>query len=222
VKFKKPVADTIEQQLESKTPFKNLKLTKSLNNLNVRHKVKLVEPLIKNFKANRERVNNLLKKNVNQLSSDEKRILRRQQRAPKNAKDPELGRIYIVKLEEGQSVEQAIADYNKDPSVEYAELNYKVSIYLTPDDANYPQQWSLNNTGQEYPDYYSNSPGTPGCDINAPKSWDITTGSEEIVVAVIDTGVDYRHRDLALNMWSDENGNCGYDFVNNGMRLLRI
>ena len=216
VKFKKPVSDILGQQLAGKSSLKNLRLTKSISNLNSKHRVKSIEPVFKDFNAGREKMKNLLKKSPQELSRDEKRILRRQQRAPKNAKVPELDRIYKVKVEEGQSAEQAVADYRNDPAVEYAELNYKISVCLTPNDSDYPKQWSLNNTGQMYPESrnYRHPPGTPGCDVNAIKAWNLSTGSSEIVVAVIDTGVDYNHMDLQGNMWTDANGNYGYDFVN--------
>jgi subtilisin family serine protease len=216
VKFKKPVSDVLEQQLAEKVEYKNIKLSASLDSINRKYRVKAIEPVFKNFKANRNRMENLLKKDAKLLSSDERKLLRRLRRAPKGAKAPELDRIYKVKLEAGQSVEQAVAEYSRDSGVEYAELNYIVHVCLTPNDANYPEQWPLNNTGQMYPESgsYRHPPGTAGCDINAPEAWDIHTGSSEIIVAVIDTGVDYNHRDLQGNMWMDANGCHGYDFVN--------
>ena len=55
--------------------------------------------------------------------------------------------------------------------------------------------WGLHNTGQ--------IGGTPDADIDAPEAWDTATGSADVVVSVIDTGVDYNHEDLAANMWTN-------------------
>ena len=63
----------------------------------------------------------------------------------------------------------------------------------------FPDQWSFHNTGQ--------TGGTPGADINAPAAWDISTGSNSVVVAVIDTGVLYTHSDLSANIWNNTGGN---------------
>ncbi|MHC4675157.1 MAG: S8 family serine peptidase [Planctomycetota bacterium] len=108
------------------------------------------------------------------------------------------------------------AAYNNDVDVEYAELNYIISIDSEPNDPLYPIQWALNNTGQMYPESgdYNPPPGTMDSDIDAPEAWDVYTGSSAIVVAVIDTGVDYTHRDLQGNMWTDPDGYYGYDFIN--------
>jgi subtilisin family serine protease len=83
-----------------------------------------------------------------------------------------------------------LAFFRAQPNVEYVEPNYIVEATAVPNDLQYPQLWGLNNTGH------------PGADIHAQAAWDITTGSRSNVVAVIDTGVDYTHPDLAANIWS--------------------
>ncbi len=135
--------------------------------------------------------------------------------------------VFRVKLRPDNSVQAAIADHwgQGDPRILAVEPNYRVHILGTPDDTRYPEMWSLNNTGQ--------TGGTPDADIDAPEAWDTTTGSDSIIVAVIDTGVDYLHPDLLDNMWHnpgesgggketngiDDDGNgyvddvYGYDFV---------
>lgn len=134
---------------------------------------------------------------------------------------PALDRIYLLELEEGQDLAAALAAYRQDPGVEYAELNYLLYEHKTPSDTYFSIQWPLENTGQMYPESgsYNHPPGKVDADIDAPEAWDIFTGSADVVVAVIDTGVDYAHRDIDDNMWVNEvelNGTTGVDDDNNG------
>ncbi|MEI6240654.1 MAG: S8 family peptidase, partial [Planctomycetia bacterium] len=103
--------------------------------------------------------------------------------------------------------------------ISFAQPDFVITTAAVPNDPSYGQLWGLNNTT------------TPAADIDAPAAWDITTGSRSTVVAVIDSGVDYNHPDLAANMWKnpgeipgdkiDNDGNgfvddvYGWDFVNN-------
>ncbi|MHC4309328.1 MAG: S8 family serine peptidase [Planctomycetota bacterium] len=235
VKFRQNAAASIEKALAESTTESNLVLLDSLEKLNQKYRIKDAQVLFKNFRKHREEKKALMKKDKALLNGKEKRVLARLKRAPKGARIPELDRIYKlrIKLEAGQSIQAAVAAYDNNPDVEYAELNYIFSIDETPDDPLYPLQWCLNNTGQMYPESgkYKTPPGIPDCDIDAPEAWDICTGSPEIIVAVVDTGVDYRHRDLDDNMWInigeiagngvDDDGNgyvddiYGYDFSNN-------
>jgi hypothetical protein len=91
------------------------------------------------------------------------------------------------------SVAEALEDYRQDPNVLYAEPNYVVHTTAIPDDTRFGELWGLHNTGQ--------SGGTSGADIDALGAWDIATGSSNVVVAVIDTGIDYNHPDLSANMF---------------------
>lgn len=77
---------------------------------------------------------------------------------------------------------------------------------VVPNDTLYHLQWGLNNTGQ------SPMNGTPGADIQAELAWEITTGSKEVIIAVLDSGIDYNHPDLRDNIWRDEDGNFGRNF----------
>jgi subtilisin family serine protease len=142
-------------------------------------------------------------------------------------------RMEVVKLGKGVSVQQAIRRYERDPSVAFAEPNYvrHVNADLTND------LWGLNNTGQPHP--VANGGGTTvgasGADINVPEAWATTKGSAQTVIAVIDTGVDVTHPDLASQLWTnpddpangvDDDGNGkvddvnGWDFANNNATLL--
>lgn len=76
-----------------------------------------------------------------------------------------------------------------------------------PQDPLYGKLWGLHNTGSNEPDKSGNistTPGVAGADIDAEKAWGITRGSKNVVIAVIDTGIDYEHPDLKNNMWVNE------------------
>ncbi|MCX6857362.1 MAG: S8 family serine peptidase, partial [Verrucomicrobia bacterium] len=77
--------------------------------------------------------------------------------------------------------------------VAVAERDYLVFPTLLPDDTSFSQLWGMHNTGQ--------TGGTVDADIDAVEAWDLTTGSREVLVGVIDTGVDRTHPDLVSNMW---------------------
>src|SRR5262249_36977754 len=127
--------------------------------------------------------------------------------------DAERGPV-LVQLRAGASVEEAIAEASQNPLVEYAEPDYRIYPAAVPDDTFFQLQWHLLNNGF----------GLPGADINATNAWDLTTGSDDVVVAVIDTGADLQHPDLAPNRWVnpreipgngvDDDGNGFVDDVN--------
>src|SRR6266550_1222169 len=84
--------------------------------------------------------------------------------------------------------------------VAYVEPNYVIEADATPNDPSFFKPWGLLNTGQSIT---SGVPGgTPGVDIGASLAWDVSTGSAETVVAVIDAGILYTHPDLAANVWT--------------------
>ena len=84
------------------------------------------------------------------------------------------------------------------PDILYAEPNYLVRAFSEPNDPSFPQLWGLRNLGQ----VVNGSVGVAGADIHAVDAWDVSLGSTAHVVAVIDTGIDYTHPDLAANVWS--------------------
>lgn len=88
-----------------------------------------------------------------------------------------------------------------------AEPDYIYHPVAMPNDTDFSQLWGLHNTGQDG--------GTADADIDAPEAWGITTGSNSVVVAVLDVGVDYNHPDLAANIWSHPTtGKHGRDTYN--------
>jgi len=119
--------------------------------------------------------------------------------------------LAVIKLPEGTSVLGAGIKFLQSANVLYAEPNYKYRLFATANDPFFTDLWGLDNTGQRG--------GTEDADMDAPEAWDITTGSSDIIVAVIDSGIDYQHPDLAANMWvndAEQGGAPGVDDDDNG------
>ncbi|MFA6289349.1 MAG: S8 family serine peptidase [Opitutaceae bacterium] len=114
--------------------------------------------------------------------------------------------VYLVELKECTIPElpAALAVFNdKKATVAYAAPDgIAYALETVPNDPEFPRLWGMRNTGQ--------NSGVAGADIKATSAWDISTGSQDIVVGVIDTGVDYTHPDLAANIWVNP-GETGFD-----------
>jgi len=106
--------------------------------------------------------------------------------------------LSLVRLPENQKVADVLSAYNATEGILYAEPNYKLEyLGFEPNDTYFEEQWGFHNVGQVAGKY--------DADIDAPEAWDIRTNADpNIIVAVIDTGVDYNHVDLAENMWINE------------------
>jgi subtilisin family serine protease len=118
---------------------------------------------------------------------------------------------------EGITAGEAIARLRSDPRVRVAEPDYIVHTQeRIPNDPDFVYLWGLRNTGQgSYSPTTCTACSKPGADISATRAWDITTGSSQVVVAVIDTGVDYNHPDLTANILRDDSGKVvGHDYAN--------
>lgn len=117
---------------------------------------------------------------------------------------------YVIQLPEGVSVNQAHRWFKRQSEIMQAEPNFLIPVHTNPNDPFFPQQWALNNTGQ--------SGGALQADIDILNAWGLEIGSQGIVIAVVDTGVDYRHEDLAPNIWRNpgEISGNGIDDDNNG------
>lgn len=107
------------------------------------------------------------------------------------------GQVYALLKSKTRTTRQMQADLAKYPDVAYVSPNYILYADTTPNDPRFNELWGLHNTGQ--------TGGTADVDIDAPEAWEKNTGSHDVIVAVIDTGIDYNHPDLAANMWSNPN-----------------
>lgn len=137
----------------------------------------------------------------------------------------ESQRAYLIEIPSKYSLEEAVDHYKDNKKyVEYVEPNFVRLRALSPDDTEYSSLWNLDNTGQ--------SGGMPDADIDAPEAWDVVTDCSNVIVGVMDDGIDYLHEDLADNVWineieasgvngqdDDANGHIddiyGYDFGSN-------
>lgn len=114
----------------------------------------------------------------------------------------------VIEDEDGLDAERVAAEYRGLPEVEYAEPAYEIKIDsffnpVLPNDERFAEQWALANTGQ--------NGGKAGADISATFAWATTKGSDKVVVAVLDSGVDYTHSDLEHNIWKRPENIKAYD-----------
>lgn len=131
--------------------------------------------------------------------------------------------LYKIRLPDGADINETIKGLSGNSLIEYAEPVYELHINRIPNDPAFTKLWALHNTGQ--------TGGTADADIDAPEAWNVLIGKASVTVAVIDTGVDYNHKDLNANIWrntkeipgdgidNDNNGYVddtrGWDWVNN-------
>lgn len=154
-----------------------------------------------------------------------------------------IGEVAVLKVPQTKSLKSIVQRLSEDDAVEYAEPNfiYKAiksvetiesklfKAQFTPqyissmtNDPKFDQLWGLVNTGNNEPAGSrgnSSAQGVDGADINVAQAWSITKGNKNVKIAVIDTGVDYSHPDLAANIWVNEaeaNGKPGVDDDGNG------
>lgn len=125
--------------------------------------------------------------------------------------------IVVVKRAHFESAESAVKVLAQNPLVDIAEPNYIYRANKLSNDPMMESLWGLKNVGQRDP---KGQVGVAGVDIGAEQAWDITTGDPNLVIAVIDTGVDYNHPDLKDNLWvnhAEANGQPGVDDDGNGV-----
>ncbi|MBI2568203.1 MAG: S8 family serine peptidase [Candidatus Schekmanbacteria bacterium] len=102
------------------------------------------------------------------------------------ATDAGLDRVWKLEVPD---VSAALAALQADTRVQWAEPDRWMRVAASPDDPDYTDQWGLHNTGQ--------TGGTADADIDAPEAWDLETGDSSVLIAILDTGVDLDHPDLA-------------------------
>ncbi len=97
--------------------------------------------------------------------------------------------VYKLTVPDGTDVYSMIAEFQRDAAIAYAEPNRIYQALDFPNDTDFGKQWGLHNTGQ--------TGGTVDADVDMPEAWDIEKGNPSVLIAIVDTGVDYTHSDLA-------------------------
>lgn len=135
--------------------------------------------------------------------------------------------IEVLEISENDDSENLLKELREDSNVEYAQMNYKLYTNGIPADEKFSSQWELYNTLQ----VARGQKGIAGVDINVIPAWDITKGTKDVVVGILDTGIDIKNDEIkdviyinqneipANGIDDDKNGYVddvnGYDFVNN-------
>lgn len=109
------------------------------------------------------------------------------------------GSLEILKVDKNTDLEKMAMEISLLSGVEYAEPNYIYDIFVEPNDPDYSSQWYLPKVQSE-------------------EAWNLTFGSEDVIIAIIDTGVEWDHIDLADNIWNNSDEDCsnGIDDDSNG------
>jgi len=101
-----------------------------------------------------------------------------------------LGRFFLVKVDADADHLALRDELSSLPDVESVDLNWVLHPQWTPDDPHFPDQWALQQASD--------------IDMDAPEAWDIARGDSTVVIAIIDSGINYDHEDLEHKIWSNE------------------
>lgn len=134
-----------------------------------------------------------------------------------NINSDDLSKWVVITVDKNTNLNLEVQKYMKLSNVEYAEVDYETNFLdnysnismspVIPTDLNFSQQWYLHNTGQF---------GLNDADIDAPEAWEIENGSSDVIIAIVDSGVDYLHYDLQGKIWENDDPFNSVDDDNNG------
>ncbi|MGE5463043.1 MAG: S8 family serine peptidase [Syntrophothermus sp.] len=205
VKYRDSVTASVARIVNEKKHFKDhtTDRSESLDRLHADQRVRTAKPL---FRSETEDVS-LGGQSLPEIQEHHKRKLEkakkyrpgRTARAPGNYSLPDLAHIYVLELSSEVNIVEAAKAFEKDPHVEYAQPDYYAEAQFLPND---PYYGSTGSWGQGYDDLWNLKK------IQAEQAWDLSQGNG-VVVAVVDTGIDAAHPDIAANLVA------GWDFVNN-------
>lgn len=228
VKFNAALREAADVIYAQKEPFQTFTADKSdsLDRLNDRFGVHAVRPLFEAFSrgADGSATTSVLVSrraaSARRLEAVKERYAARASRASPAGVLPALDHTYLFEVSETADIQEVVEAYRQDPHVSFVQPNYVVETKFAPNDPHYRGHGAW---GQPYDDLW----GLKKLELE--QAWDITQG-EGVIVAVVDTGVDWRHPDIAVNIWTnpgetlangqddDQNGylddSRGWDFAN--------
>lgn len=106
---------------------------------------------------------------------------------------PNINNLETATYKNKADANKALDAYRRDSNIEYAEMDKPLKLYSIPNDTSFSLQWGLSNSGQ--------TGGLSDVDINAPEAWELSNGSQNIIIGLIDSGVNYNHIDIIDNLW---------------------
>lgn len=124
----------------------------------------------------------------------------------------ELHQFYVIEFQEAIDIFSMLSNLKTMDLILDAEANYQVTTAMIPNDQFYPDQWGHDNYGQAGFD----NVGIPDCDLDTDLAWDVSTGSEDVIIAILDTGISNHEEfeDRLLPGWNvindDDNTNDVY------------
>lgn len=197
VKFKdnQAVGSVADILVEDGINLSTISGNRHLDELFQKHNIRKISKVFRDLSYRRTIGKRRMNRHIaDSLHNEEMSALNRRNAFSGAPKKPFMGNVYVANVTSTLSIPEIAEELARDDAIEYALPNYLVESDMVPSDTLYTHQWAHKQT-------------------EAQEGWDIQTGSESVVVAVIDAGVDYTHPDLAANIWHDSAGNPGYDCV---------
>ncbi len=215
VKFSTNLTQSAQDLISKRQSFRSALADgdSSLDELNNRVKVRAARHLFTDGPSD-QNPSEIKKNRGARVNAIKAKFAKRAKRAPKSAAMPDLSNIYVMSVPPGSDIDEIVQLYRANPNVVYAQPNYQVEVQSVPND---PYYSSSNSWGQGYGDLWGLKK------IKTEQAWDKTKGVGTIV-AVVDTGLDTVHPDIAANVWTnakeipnnhiDDDGNGYIDDVN--------
>jgi len=206
VKFKSEISEGVAQGAfdQQGSHFRRISGTSSLDDLLSKHQARGIKPL---FNEQNKSVYHEKRSPQDLHQKIKDKFPQRARRIPEGVTPPAVQDYFIVDLGEGVDAQKAASEFGGDPSVLGAWPDYLIKTEALPNDTYAdPDQngtWSTGAWGQSFEDMWALKKVVPN-----PSVWDLAEGTN-VIVAVIDTGLDYNHEDIVGNVWVNSDDPVG-------------